>query len=174
MFWIRCSDARISLNQITASKLGELFIYRNIGNQVVATDSAFNSALEYALFGLGASHIVLCGHYCSGGVRAALSGESSVKHLTDWLEGMRDEFARRQLTATDAKIVEENWDTACEMNINFQLARLCSSQLLHDCWSAGSELSIHPILFDLRSGVLESHNVSVSSSDVAREVAVTI
>ena len=97
-----------------------------------------------------------------------------MKHLTDWLEGMRDEFARRQLTATDAKIVEENWDAPCEMYINFQLVRLCSSQLLHDYWSAGSELSIHPILFDLRSGVLKSHNVSVSSSEAAREVAATI
>ena len=72
-----------------------------------------------------------------------------MKHLTDWLEGMRDEFARRQLTATDAKIVEENWDTACEMYIYFQLARLCSSQLLHNYRSAASELSIHPILLDL-------------------------
>ena len=94
--------------------------------------------------------------------------------MTDWLEDMREEFAKRQLTATDAKIVEENWDTACEININFQLARLCSSQLLHDYWGAGSELSIHPILFDLRSGVLKSQNVSVSSSDAAREVAATI
>ena len=92
MFWIGCSDARISPNQITASKLGELFIYRNIGNHVLATDAAFNSALEYALFGLGASHIVLCGHYFCGGVRVALSGDSSGKHLTDWLEGMRDEY----------------------------------------------------------------------------------
>ena len=173
-FWIGCSDARVSPNQITASKLGELFIYRNIGNQVVATDAAFNSALEYALFGLGVSHIVLCGHYCCGGVRAALSGESSGKQLTDWLQGMRGEFTRHQLTATDAKVVEENWDTACEININFQLARLCSSQLLHDYWGAGSELSIHPILFDLRSGLLKSQNVSVSSSDAAREVAATI
>ena len=140
----------------------------------MATDAAFNSALEYALFGLGVSHIVLCGHYCCGGVRAALSGESSGKHLTSWLEGMREEFRRRQLTATDVKIVEENWDIACEININFQLARLCSSQLLHDYWDTGSELSIHPILFDLRSGVLKSHNVSVSSSDEAREVAATI
>ena len=174
MFWIRCPDARISPNQITASKLGELFIYRNIGNQVVVTDAAFNSALEYVLLGLGVSHIVLCGHYCCGGVRAALSGESSVKHLTDWLEGMRDEFARHQLTATDAKIVEENWDTACEMYINFQLARLSSSQLLYNHRSAVSELSIHPTLFDLGSGLLKSHNVSVSPSDVAREVAASI
>ena len=60
-FWIGCSDARVSPNQITASKLGELFIYRNIGNQVVATDSAFNSALEYALSGLGASHMTSAG-----------------------------------------------------------------------------------------------------------------
>ena len=73
MFWIRCPDARISPNQITASKLGELFIYRNIGNQVVATDAACKSALEHVLLGLGVSHIVLCGHYCCGGVRAALS-----------------------------------------------------------------------------------------------------
>ena len=87
---------------------------------------------------------------------------------------MRDEFARRQLTVKDAKNVEENWDTACEMNINFQVARLCSSQLLHDYWGAGSELPIHPILFDLRSGLLKSHNGSVSSSDAAREVAATI
>ena len=140
----------------------------------MATNAAFNSALEYVLLGLGVSHIVLCGHYCCGGVRAALSGESSARHLTDWLEGMRDEFARRQLTAKDAKIVEENWDTACEMYINFQLARLCSSQLLRDYWGAGSDLSIHPILFDLRSGVLKSDNTLVRSSDAAREVAASI
>ena len=97
-----------------------------------------------------------------------------MKHLTEWLEGMRDEFARLQLTATDVKIVEENWDTACEMYINFQLARLCSSQLLRDYRSAGPELSAYPILFDLGSGVLKSHNVSGSPSDVAAEVAASI
>ena len=159
--WIGCSDSRLPPNDILGLMPGELFVHRNVGNVVVHTDFNCLAVLEYAVQVLGVEHVIVCGHFGCGGVRAALDGPrpgpagSWVRHIRD----VRDRH-RESLEGLDD---ETQWRRLCEVNVVEQAANVCSTGVVREVWAARRGLSVHGVIYALGDGLLRDVGVSAST-----------
>ncbi len=160
--WIGCSDSRVPANQIVGLDPGEVFVHRNVANVVVHTDLNCLSVLQYAVDVLSVEHVIVCGHYGCGGVRAALEGarhgliDNWLRHVVDVEQKHAEEIAS---LPEDARI-----DRLCELNVGEQVANVCETTIVQDAWGRGQELTVHGLVYDLRDGLLRDLGVSRSSS----------
>jgi carbonic anhydrase len=153
LFWIGCSDSRVSANVIAGLDPGEVFVHRNVANLVYSADLNCMSVLQYAVEVLRVKHVIVCGHYGCGGVRAALEGSSDglVEH---WLEPVK-ELARQHRTdllrvATDEARI--NW--LCEANVRAQVQNVAYSPVIRRAWETGQDLTLHGWIYGLENGRL--------------------
>jgi carbonic anhydrase len=158
--WIGCSDSRVPANEIVNLPPGEVFVHRNIANIVVHTDLNCLSVIQYAVEVLKVKHIIVCGHYGCGGIKAALDGQ---RHglIDNWLRHIRDvyRFHAEQLDAiTDP---EQRNDQLCELNVIEQVANIGNTTMVQHAWNAGQELTIHGWIYRLEDGLIKDLNVSV-------------
>jgi len=150
--WIGCSDSRVPANQITGLAPGEVFVHRNVANVVGETDFNALAVIQYAVDVLKVRHIIVCGHYGCGGVRAALENH---RHgmIDNWLAGIRSlsRTHREELSAmeTDAAV-----DRLCELNIDSQTRHVARTTILEDAWARGQEISIHGWIYRLNIGLI--------------------
>jgi carbonic anhydrase len=164
--WIGCADSRVPANDITGLEAGELFVHRNIANVVHASDMNCMSVVQYAVEHLHVSHIIICGHYGCGGVRAAM--EPPGHGLVDfWLDAVRHAArdSADELAALDSD--QARRDRLCELNVRAQVRNVCESPVVQRAWSRGEELSVHGWIYGLHDGLL--HDLGY---DVARGTAV--
>jgi carbonic anhydrase len=157
--WIGCSDSRVPANQITGLEPGEVFVHRNVANVVVDTDLNCLSVLQFAIDVLGVRHVIVCGHYGCGGVRAALEGQ---RHglVDNWLrrvEMVRDRHAARLEQATG---LEARADLLAELNVIEQVRNVCQTTVLRDAWARHAKVSVHGWIYALRDGRLRDLGVS--------------
>jgi len=159
--WIGCSDSRVPANQIVGLPPGDVFVHRNVANVVVHTDLNCLSVLQYAVDVLAVKHVVVCGHYGCGGVKAALEGsrhglvDNWLRHVMDVNEKHADELA----SAPE----ERRLDRLCELNVVEQAMNVCQTTIVEDVWARGQELTVHGLVYGLRDGLLRDLGVSTSS-----------
>ena len=162
--WIGCSDSRVPANEIVGLLPGELFVHRNVANVVVHTDLNCLSVLQYAVDVLAVEHVIVCGHYGCGGVRAALAGVS-LGLIDNWLRHVRD-VRDRHLAAIE-ELDDENAriDRLCELNVVAQVRHVCQTTIVQDAWRRGQTLSVHGWIYSLQDGLLRDLHVGDSGSD---------
>ncbi|WP_287372948.1 carbonate dehydratase [Prosthecochloris sp.] len=159
--WIGCSDSRVPSNQIVGMLPGEIFVHRNIANVVVPSDLNCLSVIQYAVEVLKIKHIIVCGHYGCGGVKAAL--ESRENGLIDnWLEHIRDVYRTHseEIDAIDDK--NEKLDKMCELNVIEQVINVCNTTTVRNAWKSGQELSVHGWIYGIEDGILQDLNICVT------------
>ena len=151
--WIGCSDSRVPAAGVSQTEPGELFVHRNIANQVITNDSNLMSVVKYAVDYLKVKHIVVCGHYGCGGVIAAME-KNNDEYLGDWLSGIKDSYRKNkeELKAIDDKKARIN--RMCEINVERQIEKLASTSIVQHAWDRGQELQLHGWIFDLETGLI--------------------
>ncbi|MBC6428087.1 MAG: carbonic anhydrase [Cellvibrionales bacterium] len=153
--WIGCSDSRVPVNLITGLPPGDVFVHRNIANRVVSEDSNLQAVLQYAIEVLRVAHIVVCGHYGCGGVKAALEGSTSGV-IRGWLEPVRTACICSGVCASGpaGPLSAAVWKRACEAHTLEQLVRLRANPFVQDAQAHGQGLSLHALIYDLADGRL--------------------
>ena len=162
--WIGCSDSRVPANVIVGMQPGELFVHRNISNLVIHTDLNCLSVLQFAVDVLEVRHVVVCGHYGCGGVRAALRGDrlGLVEH---WLRHIRD-VAGLHAPLLDAITGERaKCDRLCELNVIEQVRNVCHGATVRAAWERGRDVSVHGWIYDIHDGLLRDLNMCVTRGD---------
>ena len=151
--WIGCSDSRVPANEITGLLPGEVFVHRNIANVVVHTDLNCLSVLQYAVEVLKVKHIIVCGHYGCGGIKAAL--ETREHGLIDnWLRHIRD-VIRFNASKFDGLDEEEKVNLLCELNVKEQVTNVCNTTIVQKAWKKGNDLTVHGWIYSIKDGVLK-------------------
>ena len=162
--WIGCSDSRVPANQIMGLAPGEVFVHRNIANVVVHTDLNCLSVLQFAVDVLKVEHVIVCGHYGCGGVRAAYS-RSSLGLSDNWLRHVQD-VRDRHAAAIDAIAGEDSAiDRLCELNVVDQVRNVCQTTIVQDAWRRGQELVVHGWIYDVADGLLRDLRCTVGDSE---------
>jgi carbonic anhydrase len=151
--WIGCSDSRVPANVITGLEPGEVFVHRNVANLVYPADLNCMSVLQFAVETLKVRHIIVCGHYGCGGVRAVLDGSQSglVEH---WLAPVRDLYRRHHADLAALPSEEARVDRVCELNVRAQVESVCHSPIVLGAWDRGQPLVVHGWIYSLRDGRL--------------------
>ena len=163
LLWIGCSDSRVPANEIVGLAPGELFVHRNVANVVPVTDLNAMAVIEYAVSTLGVKHIVVCGHYHCGGIRAALEGHQAGA-VALWLQPVRlvAQEHRDELHALPAG--DARWDRLCELNVAAQVHAVASSEVVEAAWERGAPLAIHGWIYDLKDGLIRDLEVTVGTT----------
>src|SRR5881227_3757337 len=131
--WIGCSDSRVPANEIVGLAPGEMFVHRNVANVVVHTDLNCLSVLQYAIDVLRVKHVIVCGHYGCGGVKAALDGVK-LGLIDNWLRHVQD-VANTQNAALEGLDVNARVDRLCELNVLEQARHVCETTVVQDAWA---------------------------------------
>jgi len=160
--WIGCSDSRVPANEIIGLRPGELFVHRNVANLVIHTDMNCLSVLQYAVDILKTKHIIVCGHYGCGGVRAAL--ESRPHGLIDnWLRPIRDLHQRRSAELSRLSTEEGRINRLCELNVIEGVTNVGNTTVVQEAWQRGQAVTIHGWIYAISDGLLTDLDVCVSS-----------
>lgn len=151
--WIGCSDSRVPANVITGLQPGEVFVHRNIANLVHRGDLNLLSVLEYAVENLNVRHIIVCGHYGCGGVRAAMDGR---RHgvVDHWLQPVRDVADDHAAYLDSISDPDIRLNRLCELSIEAQVASLSRTPIIQSAWKQGRALNIHGWVYGLNDGLL--------------------
>jgi len=161
--WIGCSDSRVPANEIVGLLPGELFVHRNVANVVVHTDLNCLSVIQFAVDVLKVQHIIVCGHYGCGGVRAALRGD---RHglVDNWLRHVQDvrEKHRSELDSIDTEVLRH--DRLCELNVVEQVTHVCQTSIVQGAWSRGQPLSVHGWIYGIGDGLLKDLEICITSA----------
>jgi carbonic anhydrase len=160
--WIGCSDSRVPANQITGLAPGEIFVHRNVANIVAETDFNVLAVIQYAVDVLKVRHIIVCGHYGCGGVRAALE---NFRHgmIDNWLAGVRS-LVRKNQQELDQLDSDTAVDRLCELNVLSQSAHVARTTIIEDAWERGQEITIHSWIYRLSNGLITPLSAPISRS----------
>jgi carbonic anhydrase len=159
--WIGCSDSRVPANEIVGLLPGELFVHRNVANVVVHADLNCLSVMQYAVDVLNVQHIIVCGHYGCGGVKAALLDQRAGL-VDNWLRHVQDVREKHEALITSTP-EEHRWDLLCELNVIEQVVNVCQTTVIQDAWKNGQPLTIHGWIYGLRDGLLKDLGLCVSA-----------
>jgi len=159
--WIGCSDSRVPANQITGLRPGEVFVHRNIGNVVVHTDLNCLSVIQFAVEVLKVKHIIICGHYGCGGVKAALDNQEHGL-IDNWLRHIKD-VVRFNAEKFEGLEHDEKTDLLCELNVKEQVNNICNTTIVQNAWKKGGELSVHGWIYNIENGILKDLHTCVTS-----------
>jgi carbonic anhydrase len=167
--WIGCADSRVPANEIVDLLPGELFVHRNVANVVVHTDLNCLSVMQYAVDVLKVRHVIVCGHYGCGGVRAALRRER-MGLIDNWLRHVQDVRDKHQAKLEALPDESQQVDRLCELNVMEQVANVCQTTILLDAWARGQPTAVHGWVYGLRDGLLRDLNITVTSEQEAATV----
>ena len=159
--WIGCSDSRVPANEIVGLLPGELFVHRNVANVVVHTDLNCLSVMQFAVDVLRVKHIIVCGHYGCGGVRAAYDG-AKLGLIDNWLRHVQD-VGHKHSRMLQALGDEERFDRLCELNVLEQAVNVCATTVVQDAWARGASVTVDALIYRLSDGLLRALAPSVSS-----------
>lgn len=163
LLWIGCSDSRVPANQIIGAKPGEVFVHRNIANMVVHSDMNMLSVLDYAVNVLKVEHVIVCGHYGCGGVKAAM-GNQSIGIIDNWIRHIKDVYRlhRDKLEAIENE--DDRFNAFVEINVKEQVLDLAKTSIVQGAWKTGQKLQLHGWVYGLNSGYVTDLDVNYSSN----------
>lgn len=152
--YIGCSDSRVTAEDLMGVQPGEVFIHRNVANLVVTTDPNLNAVIQYAVEFLKVKHIIVCGHYECGGVKAAMN-PSDMGQLNSWLQTLRDVYRLHKATLDSIKDDHERFDRLVELNVREQCINIIKVDHVQRMWYKTGFPQIHGWVFDVRTGMLK-------------------
>jgi len=162
--WIGCSDSRVPANEIVGLLPGELFVHRNVANLVVKNDLNCLSVIQFAVEALKVKHIIICGHYGCGGVKAVLD-KLKIGHVDKWLDNLKPVLENFQSNLSKIKDDVTRYNKLCELNVVEQVFNVCKTDIVKKAWQRDQNLSVHGWIYDIRDGLLQDLNVCISNSD---------
>jgi len=166
--WIGCSDSRVPANQIVDLLPGELFVHRNVANLAVHTDLNCLSVLQFAVDVLKVEHVIVCGHYGCGGVRAAAQGQR-LGLIDNWLRHVQDVRARHRAVLEGIGDDAARENRLCELNVVEQAWNVSQTTIVLDAWQRGQSLAVHAWVYGIDDGLLRELGTPIDGAVVARE-----
>ena len=163
-FWVGCSDSRVPASEIMNLLPGEVFVQRNVANQVVHSDMNCLTALQFAVDVLKVRHVIVCGHYSCGGIKAAVGRE---RHglVDNWLLHVRDTVKKHSKELDVIEDDKEKLNRVCELNVIEQVVNICNTTTMEDAWTRGQEVMVHGLVYSIKDGHLHNLNMSIKSMD---------
>ncbi len=165
--WIGCSDSRVPAERLTGLHSGELFVHRNVANLVIHTDLNCLSVVQYAVDVLKIKHLIICGHYDCGGIKASLANPK-LGLINNWLLHIRDLYHKHR-SYLDAMPEEFRADKLAEINVAEQVYNLGNSTILQNAWENGQEFELHGVVYGIDDGKLEYLGVRCDSPESVEE-----
>lgn len=162
VLWIGCSDSRVPANEITGTQPGDIFVHRNIANMVVHSDMNMLSVLDYAVNVLKVRHVIVCGHYGCGGVKAAMGNEQNGL-VDNWLRHIKDVYRLHTSELDGIQNEEQRFNRFAELNVMEQVFDLSKTSIIQNSWRERKSPIIHGWIYDLRSGIIKDLEVSFGS-----------
>lgn len=169
VLWIGCADSRVPANEIIGAEPGEVFVHRNIANMVLHTDMSMLSVLDYAVNVLKVKHVIVCGHYGCGGVKAAM-GNQHIGLIDNWIRHIKDvyRFHAKELNAIEDE--KERFDRFVELNVFEQVQDLAKTSIIQEAWLKGQEVAIHGWVYGVHDGVIKDLKLTVLDNNQLAEV----
>lgn len=152
--WIGCSDSRVPANEITGTEPGDIFVHRNIANLVVHTDVNILSVLEYAVMHLEVKHVIICGHYGCGGVKAAMGNGDFNQVLNMWLRVIKDVYRHNREELDAIEDLNKRSDRLVELNVKEQAEKICKTSIIQSAWKKRKGPDIHGWVYGLKDGLI--------------------
>lgn len=163
LLWIGCADSRVPANEITGTQPGEVFVHRNIANMVLHTDMNMLSVLDYAVNVLEVRHVIVCGHYGCGGVKAAM-GNANIGLIDNWIRHIKDVYRFHHVELDNIADDNERFDRFVELNVQEQVMDLAKTSIVQNAWKHGRNLWIHGWVYSIRNGLVKDLNVNFGSN----------
>ena len=153
--WIGCSDSRVPANEITGTQPGEIFVHRNIANMVIHTDVNLLSVLEYAVAHLKVKHVIVCGHYGCGGIKAAMTNHDYKQVLNMWLRNIKDVYRLHRDELDAISDMEKRTDRLTELNVQEQVLHLAKTSIIQRAWQHDQRPQLHGWVYGLKDGLIK-------------------
>jgi carbonic anhydrase len=153
--WIGCSDSRVPANEITGTQPGEIFVHRNVANMVVNTDVNLLSVLDYAVNHLKVKHVIVCGHYGCGGIKAAATQTDFKFVLNMWLRNIKDVYRLHREELDAIKNEDAKTDRLVELNVQEQVYNLAKTSIIQRAWKQNNVPHLHGWVYGLKDGLIK-------------------
>lgn len=163
LLWIGCSDSRVPANEVIGAQPGEVFVHRNIANMVVHTDINLLSVMDYAVNVLKVEHIIVCGHYGCGGVKAAM-GNDSIGIIDNWIRHIKDSYRYHQSYLDSILDEDKRFDSLVELNVKEQVHNLAKTSIVQNAWKNDQALNLHGWVYGLNNGLVKDLEVNLSNN----------
>jgi len=164
--WIGCSDSRVPANEITNTQPGEIFVHRNIANLVIHTDVNLLSVLDYAVVHLKVQHVIVCGHYGCGGIKAAMSNNNYSQLLNMWLRNIKDVYRHNREELETISDGEQRADRLTELSVVEQVQRLAKTSIIQKAWKTRQGPDLHGWVYGLKDGIINPVYEMRAGSDI--------
>lgn len=169
LLWIGCADSRVPANEIIGAPPGEVFVHRNIANMVVHTDMNMLSVLDYAVNALKIEHIIVCGHYGCGGVKAAMENQS-IGLIDNWVRHIKDVYKMHKEELEKIEDKKQRWDRFVELNVVEQVFDLAETSIVQNAWKNNQNLTVHGWAYGVGTGIVNDLGVNLSNNEELDEV----
>jgi carbonic anhydrase len=153
--WIGCSDSRVPANEITGRQPGEIFVHRNVANLVIHTDVNLLSVLEFAVSHLKVNHVIVCGHYGCGGIKAAMTNHDYKQVLNMWLRNIKDVYRLHRQELDGIADLDLRADRLTELNVREQVTHLAKTSIIQRAWKHERRPQLHGWVYGLKDGLLK-------------------
>lgn len=169
VLWIGCADSRVPANELIGAQPGEVFVHRNIANMVIHTDMNMLSVLDYAVNALKVKHVIVCGHYGCGGIKAAM-GNQHIGVIDNWIRHIKDvyRFHHKELDSIDDE--DKKFDRFVELNVKEQVYDLAKTSIVQSAWDNKQELYIHGWVYDIGTGLVKDLGINFNENDELDDV----
>lgn len=158
--WIGCADSRVPAEEITHADPGEIFVHRNVANMVVHTDMNLLSVLQYAVEVLKIRHIIVCGHYNCGGVKAAMTNKD-FGLINKWLRNIKEVYEKHYDELQAIENEQSRFNAMVELNVKEQIQNLAKTTIVQKAWKNSQLPHLHGWVFDIHKGeIKEVVNIS--------------
>ncbi len=168
--FLGCSDSRVPADSLTGMTPGEIFVHRNIANQVYTADLNMLSVLQYAVEVLKVSNVIVCGHYGCAGVRAAM-GTAPLGLVDNWLGNIRNVMRLHRDELEAIADAEARWRRLIDLNVLEQVYNLSQTPVVQKAWQSGATLLLHGLVYKLEDGLLQDLALGVDSPEKADALA---
>jgi len=164
--WIGCSDSRVPANEITNTQPGEIFVHRNIANLVIHTDVNLLSVLDFAVVHLKVKHVIVCGHYGCGGIKAAMSNTNYSQVLNMWLRNIKDVYRHNREELDTISDESLRADRLTELSVVEQVQRLAKTSIIQRAWKQRNGPDLHGWVYGLKDGIINPVYEMKANSDI--------